>query len=273
MSGRPKRASGRNPRPALAEPGTRKRLDILLTDSALARTRSHARDLIARGHVSVDGEVVHRPATLVDEDARLEVAEGAANYVSRSAVKLAAALDAFGFDPSGRHALDIGASTGGFTQVLLERGAAHVTAVDVGRGQLDFEIARDLRVTALEDFDARDLTEKELVEKVTVIVADVSFISVTKVLPAALALAAQGCWLVALVKPQFEVGPDGVGKRGVVRDEVAQARAVANVLAWMESQYGWSVTGEMRSPIRGKGGNQEFLIGATFDVDQELFSN
>lgn len=257
----------------MSEPAKRKRLDLLLTTMSLARTRSQARDLIVRGHVRVDGQVVMRPGALVSERAGLSVAEGAGDYVSRGGVKLAAALEAFGFDAAGRQALDIGASTGGFTQVLLEHDVAHVTAVDVGRGQLHPDIAKDPRVTSLEGFDARDLTRKRLKEPVTAIVADVSFISVTKVLPAALALAAQGCWLVALVKPQFEVGRDAVGKGGVVRDEVAQGRAVENVLAWMSSQYGWSVIGDIHSPIRGQRGNREFLVGATFNIDQELFSS
>lgn len=239
----------------------------------MARTRSHARDLIKRGLVSVAGEVVMRPGVTLQPDATIELADGADTRVSRGAVKLEAALDAFGFDPEGRNALDIGASTGGFTQILLERGAAHVTAVDVGRGQLDWELSRNERVTSLEEFDARDLTPAEVNGPVTAIVADVSFISLTKVLPAALALAANGCWLVALIKPQFEVGREHVGKGGVVRDEVAREGAIANVRSWLEAQPGWRVTEVMQSPIRGNKGNQEFLIGATFDVDQELFSS
>lgn len=246
---------------------------MLLTDASLARTRSHARDLIRRGVVSVDGEFVLKPGATFSQRAVLSVKPGAADYVSRGAVKLAAALDAFGFDAEGANALDIGASTGGFTQVLLERGAEHVTAVDVGRGQLDWELSRDPRVTSLEACDARDLTPDMVDGRVTAIVADVSFVSLTKVLPTALALAGNSCWLVGLIKPQFEVGPEHVGKGGVVRDEVAQAQAVENVRGWMRSQYGWRVSDVMQSPIRGGKGNREFLIGAMFDIDQELFSS
>lgn len=249
----------------------RQRLDILLTEQRLVRSRSHARDLIKRGLVSVDGEVVLRPGDTFAASVTLMLAEGAGAHVSRGGVKLEAALDAFGFNPRARYALDIGASTGGFTQILLERDARHVTAVDVGHGQLDFEIGRNERVTSLEGFDARELTREQVPEPVTAIVADVSFVSLTKVLPAAFALAVQGCWLVGLIKPQFEVGRDAVGKGGVVRDEVARDAAAQNVRAWLEAQPGWRVVGVMQSPIRGGGGNQEFLIGAVFDVELELF--
>jgi len=221
--------------------------------------------------VTVDGEVVLRPGDTFLPDVALKLADGAGDHVSRGAVKLEAALDAFNFNPTARNALDIGASTGGFTQILLEQDARHVTAVDVGHGQLDFEISRNPRVTALEGFDARDLKREQVPEPVTAIVADVSFVSLSKVLPAALSLAVQGCWLVALIKPQFEVGRDAVGKGGVVRDDIARDAAVQNVRDWLEAQPGWRVVGVMQSPIRGGGGNQEFLIGAVFDVDLELF--
>lgn len=250
----------------------RQRLDILLTEQRLARSRSHARDLIKRGLVSVDGEVVLRPGDTFGPGVALKLAEGAGAHVSRGAVKLEAALGAFGFNPTARNALDIGASTGGFTQVLLERDVRHVTAVDVGHGQLDFEIHRNERVTALEGFDARNLTREQVPEPVTAIVADVSFVSLTRVLPAALALAVEGCWLVGLIKPQFEVGREGVGKGGVVRDEIAREAAVQNVREWLEAQPGWRVVGIIQSPIRGGSGNQEFLIGAVFDVELELFA-
>lgn len=221
--------------------------------------------------MTVDGEVVLRPGDTFLPDVALKLADGAGDHVSRGAVKLEAALDAFNFNPTARNALDIGASTGGFTQILLEQDARHVTAVDVGHGQLDFEISRNPRVTALEGFDARDLTREQVPEPVTAIVADVSFVSLSKVLPAALSLAVQGCWLVALIKPQFEVGRDAVGKGGVVRDDIARDAAVQNLRDWLEAQPGWRVVGVMQSPIRGGGGNQEFLIGAVFDVDLELF--
>lgn len=243
---------------------TRKRLDIALTESGLVKTRSRARDLIVRGRATVDGETVRKPGAPVPDGAELAVDERETAYVSRGALKLDAALESFGFGAEGVRALDIGASTGGFTQVLLERGAAHVTAVDVGRGQLDVTLALDRRVSELEGFDARDLTPEHVPDPVTAIAADVSFVSVTKVLPAALALAAPGCWLVALIKPQFEVGREHVGKGGVVRDETALQLAVDTVAGWLAGQPGWRVVDVVRSPVRGRAGNLEFLLGARF---------
>jgi len=257
----------------LTGPDKHKQLDIFLVEGKYARTLSHARDLIKRGHVKVDGEDAFRPTAPVATDARITLAEGAADYVSQGAAKLEAALDVFGFDPADLNALDIGASTGGFAQVLLERDVGHVTTIDVGRGLIDFTIAGNERVTTLEGFDARDLAAENVPGRVTAIVADVSFVSITKILPTALALAANGCWLVALIRPQLEVDRKLVGKGRAVRDEVARTQAVGNVRAWLESRPGWSVTGVLKSPIRGSGGNQEFLIGAVFDIDQELFSS
>lgn len=216
--------------------------------------------------VTIDGTVAAKPGQLLAGDAELAVAEDAGHYVSRGAFKLIAALDAFGFDPSGRHALDIGASTGGFTQVLLERGGVHVTAVDVGQGQMADWLRRDPRMTVLENTDARNLTPDMIKEPVTAITADVSFISLTKALPAALSLAAPGCWLVALIKPQFEVGRKAVGKGGIVRDAAAREKAVDQVRDWLEAQPGWRVAGVIESPIAGGDGNQEYLVGATFRI-------
>jgi 23S rRNA (cytidine1920-2'-O)/16S rRNA (cytidine1409-2'-O)-methyltransferase len=162
-------------------------------------------------------------------------------------------------------ALDVGASTGGFTQVLLERGARKVYAVDVGHGQLHASLAADPRVVALEGFDARKLTRTVVAEPVGIITADVSFISLAKALGTALELAARGCMLVALVKPQFEVGPDRVGKGGIVRDEAARADALQAVSAWIAEQRGWRIAGSIESPITGGSGNVEYLIGARRD--------
>ena len=215
--------------------------------------------------MSVDGATVTKPGSMAAQDAVLDVAGDSGRYVSRAAVKLLAALDAFGFDPAGRDALDVGASTGGFTQVLLERAAAHVIAVDVGRDQLREELRADRRVTVLESTDARGLTPALVSSPVTAIVADVSFISLTKALPAALEFAKPGCWLVALVKPQFEAGREAVGKGGVVRDAAARQSAVEKVRAWLAAQPGWAVTGLIESPLRGADGNLEFLLGATFN--------
>lgn len=238
------------------------RLDLALVARGLVATRAKARDLIARGEVTVDGLVASKVAMGVREGQAIAVNRHAAAQVSRGAVKLAAALEHFGLDASGRTALDVGASTGGFTQTLLERGADRVYAVDVGKGQLHAALAGDPRVVSLEDCDARVLDRALVPEAIGAIVADVSFISLTKALPAALALAAAGCWLVALVKPQFEVGRDGIGKGGVVRDAALREGALADVQNWLAAQPGWSVLGAMPSPIEGGSGNAEFLIAA-----------
>jgi 23S rRNA (cytidine1920-2'-O)/16S rRNA (cytidine1409-2'-O)-methyltransferase len=201
----------------------------------------------------------------VDVHQVLALGSGALRNVSRGAAKLAAALRAFEFDAEGCTALDVGASTGGFTEVLLERGAKKVYAVDVGHGQLHASLRHNARVVSLEGCDARDLTRAAVFEPITAIVADVSFISLTKALGPALALAAPGAWLVALIKPQFEVGPKLVGKGGIVRDEAARLRAVEEVTAWLAAQDGWRLAGTIPSPIRGGSGNEEFLMGALYD--------
>ena len=238
------------------------RLDLALVARGLVATRAKARDLIARGEVRVDGEVAQKPAMAVREGQALTVDAQAAAQVSRGAVKLAAALDHFGLDPRGRVALDVGASTGGFTQVLLERGATCVYAVDVGKGQLHATLAGDARVLPLEETDARTLDRALVSERDEAVVADVSFISMRKVLPAAMALAVPGCWLVGLVKPQFEVGREGVRKGGIVRDAALRERALADVSDWIAAQDGWTVLGTMPSPIEGGSGNVEFLLAA-----------
>jgi 23S rRNA (cytidine1920-2'-O)/16S rRNA (cytidine1409-2'-O)-methyltransferase len=238
------------------------RLDHLLTLRGLAVTRSRARDLIKRGVVTVDGAVETRPGIGLPPDAEIAVNEDWSGYVSRGALKLEAALDRFGFGCAGLVALDIGASTGGFTQILLRRGARRVYAVDVGRGQLHPEIAADARVVSLENTDARRLDRTHIAEPAEAIVADLSFISLTKVLPAALSLTAPGAWAIALVKPQFEVGPDLVGKGGIVKSEAARERAVTEIAACFAAQPGWQVEGTMPSPIEGQSGNREYLIGA-----------
>ena len=243
--------------------GERQRLDEALVAGGLAPSRSRARDMILRGSVRVDGRPEGKPARLVGHESRLEVNDPAAGYVSRGAVKLLAALDGFGFDPAGSTILDLGASTGGFTQVLLDRGAASVIAVDVGHDQLDPKVARDPRVLSLEGLNARELTA-ETVGHATVdaLVADLSFISLKLALPAALGLVAPMGWGVLLVKPQFEVGRALIGKGGVVRDAVAVRASVDEIAAWLESQHGWSVVGMRPSPITGGDGNTEFLLGA-----------
>lgn len=237
------------------------RLDRLLVERGLAPTRTQAADLIRRGCVSVAGKPAPKPGVLVTADAELAVSPEACAYVSRGGLKLAAALDAFGFDPIGTVALDIGASTGGFTDVLIARGAAKIYAVDVGRGQLHAKLTVNPKIIAMEGTDARALDRQVICEEVTAIVADVSFIGLPLALPAALGLAAPGAWLVALVKPQFEAGRAAVGKGGIVRNEADRRKAVEKVRRFVEEQ-GWTVVGEIASPIRGGSGNEEFLIGA-----------
>jgi 23S rRNA (cytidine1920-2'-O)/16S rRNA (cytidine1409-2'-O)-methyltransferase len=241
------------------------RLDRLLVERGLAPTRSRAADLVRLGAVTVAGALASKPGMLLATDTELSVAPGASPYVSRGGLKLAAALDAFGLDPAGLVALDLGASTGGFTEVLLERGAAQVYAVDVGRGQLHPQLRGDPRVSVLEATDARELDAGTIPEPVGAIVADLSFISLIKALSPALRLAAPGAWLVALVKPQFEAGREAVGSGGIVRDERVRTEAVARVREFVAGVPGWEVIGEIPSPIQGADGNVEALLAAQFD--------
>jgi 23S rRNA (cytidine1920-2'-O)/16S rRNA (cytidine1409-2'-O)-methyltransferase len=238
------------------------RLDQTLVARGLAPSRARAQDLIRRGFVRVSGVICNKPAFDVGHDAVVDVLREAPSFVSRGAEKLAAALDEFGFDPAGRVALDVGASTGGFTEVLLQRGAQKVYAVDVGTAQLHPRLREDDRVIALESCDARSLSRAIIPEAVGAIVVDVSFISVTKVLGTVLPLAAADAWLVVLVKPQFEVGQARVGGGGIVRDEQARLSAVRGVRDWLSKVEGWQIVGEMISPIVGGSGNVEYLIGA-----------
>jgi 23S rRNA (cytidine1920-2'-O)/16S rRNA (cytidine1409-2'-O)-methyltransferase len=242
----------------------RRRADLALVERGLFSSRARAQAAIAAGLVSADGAVIRKSGQSIDDEARIE-ASPAHPWVSRGGVKLAAALDAFGLDPSGLACLDVGASTGGFTDVLLSRGAKSVVAVDVGRGQFDARLAADSRVRLLEARDARALTSADLFEPPRAIVCDVSFISQRLVLPTALALAASGAWLVSLVKPQFEVGPAKLTK-GLVKDEAALTEACATVQATVES-LGWAGLGLIPSPILGGEGAREFLYGAKLKSD------
>ena len=241
------------------------RLDIALVERGLATTRARARDAILRGHVTVGGALASRPSQSVEADDAILIDDPAAHYVSRAALKLVAGLDRFGYAASGRICLDLGAATGGFTQVLLERGAARVHAVDVGHGQLDPALAADPRVVSREGLNARELAAADIGEPVTAIVADVSFISLKLVLPPAMALAAPGAWGVFLVKPQFEVGRGKIGSGGIVRDAQLGERTAADIAAWIESDMHWKIGGVILSPIEGGDGNREFLVGAVRD--------
>jgi 23S rRNA (cytidine1920-2'-O)/16S rRNA (cytidine1409-2'-O)-methyltransferase len=240
----------------------RRRADVLLVERGLFASRARAQEAIAAGLVHADGELVRKASQTLDSEARFD-ARPAHPWASRGGLKLVAALDAFGLDPEGRVCLDVGASTGGFTDVLLSRGARAVVAVDVGHGQFDPRLAADPRVRLLEGRDARSLTRGDFEEPPGAIVCDVSFISQRLVLPAALPLAAAGAWLVSLVKPQFEVGPAKVVK-GLVRDEAALAEACEAVRVAVEL-LGWTPLGLIPSPILGGEGAREFLLAARRD--------
>ena len=222
----------------------RVRLDELLVGRGLYATRSRARDAIERGAVTVDGTVVAKPGHAVRASSDIGIDDPAKGYVSRAALKLIAGLDYFGLDPHGAHVLDIGASTGGFTQVLLERGAAHVTALDVGHGQLVKSLRDDSRVTVIEGLNARDLTAAHLGGKSPdFLVCDVSFISLMLALPPALALASPGAKGVFLVKPQFEAGRDAIGKGGILKNPAEGPRIAEKLRAWLDALPGWRALG------------------------------
>lgn len=241
------------------------RLDARLVSDGLVATRARARDLILRGFVRVDGAVCDKPSRAVTSAIHVVLDNEAPNFVSRGAEKLIAALDHFSFDTTGRVVIDAGASTGGFTQVLLQRGARRVYAVDVGQSQLHETLKEDPRVVSLEKQDARLLTAKIIAERADAVVADVSFIALSKVLPSVLNLTNEAAWLVALVKPQFELDPDSIGKGGIVRNAEARRVAVDRVAETIRAQSGWRVLGVIPSPILGGSGNEEFLIGARRD--------
>jgi 23S rRNA (cytidine1920-2'-O)/16S rRNA (cytidine1409-2'-O)-methyltransferase len=235
------------------------RLDELLVTRGLYPSRSRARDAILRGTVTVCGRLATKPAALYAEDCELTIADAARAYVSRAALKLIHALDHFSIDVRNGVAVDIGASTGGFTQVLLERGALHVLAIDVGHGQFDPSLAKDSRIELLEGVNARDFDFAG--RQPNIIVADVSFISLKLVLPNALAAAKPGARLIALIKPQFEAGRAALGKGGIVNDPAIHEAVCRDLSQWLETQM-WKVLGLTPSPLPGGDGNIEFLIAA-----------
>jgi 23S rRNA (cytidine1920-2'-O)/16S rRNA (cytidine1409-2'-O)-methyltransferase len=240
-------------------PPKRMRADQLLVARGLSESRARAQASIAAGLIIADGAKVMKPSQAIACDARLEAAPEHP-WVSRGGVKLAQALDRFGFDPKGKTCLDVGASTGGFTEVLLSRGARRVYAVDVGYGQLHLSLAKRPEVFSLERTDARRLDRARVPDPIDLVVADVSFISLKQVLPAALALAAPKAALIALIKPQFEAGRARV-KKGIVRAAAVHREVCADLLAFVAG-LGWEEIGLMQSPIRGGDGNTEFLMGA-----------
>jgi 23S rRNA (cytidine1920-2'-O)/16S rRNA (cytidine1409-2'-O)-methyltransferase len=240
--------------------GNTKRADIFLVSHGFAASRSEAQAAIRAGYVKADGEQVTKPAQKLQSNVSIAY-QPPHPYVSRGGVKLAAALDQFGLSPERRVCLDIGASTGGFTQVLLERGARSVYAVDVGHGQLHAKLKSDRRVKSLEGLNARELSPAKVLETPQAIVADVSFISLKQALPPALAMAARDAWMVLLVKPQFELGRRGAPRSGVVKNEAARAAALTEITEWVKAR-GWHLIGSIDSPIAGGEGNREYLLAA-----------
>jgi 23S rRNA (cytidine1920-2'-O)/16S rRNA (cytidine1409-2'-O)-methyltransferase len=240
----------------------RQRADRVLVERGLFESRAKAQAAIEAGLVTADDRVVHKPSEEIPIDAVVN-AKSPHPYVARSGVKLAAALDRFGFDPQGHVCLDVGASTGGFVQVLLERGAKRIYAVDVGHGQLHKSLRTRAEIALLENTDIRSLSSRHFDEAPDFLTVDVSFISLRLVLPPALAVAKVPARLVALIKPQFEAGRAAL-KKGIVRDRAVHA-AVCNDIAELVVSLGWRVEGTIRSPIEGGDGNVEFLLGATRD--------
>lgn len=241
---------------------SRQRADLLLVERGFFDSRAKAQAAIQAGLVTANGAPVRKASEPLEADAVI-AAQAPHPWVSRGGLKLEAGLDGFGIDPQGLTCLDLGASTGGFTQVLLARGARRVYAVDVGRGQLHPSIASDERVVSLEGTDARSLTGDLLPEPIQLVVTDVSFISLTRVLPATVPFLAPGAGLVALIKPQFEAGRENVGKGGIVRDEAVRRAACAKIEAHAR-ELGFHVLGILPSPILGGEGNHEYLIGGRF---------
>ena len=240
---------------------TKQRADQLLVDRALAESRTRAQALILAGLVFSGDRRIDKPGQSLPDDAPLDVRGRDHPWVSRGGVKLAHGLEHFGWDVSGAVAIDVGSSTGGFTDVLLTRGAVRVYAVDSGTNQLAWKLRQDARVVVLERLSARLLTPEHIPEPIDLIVCDASFIGLSKVLAVPITFAKPAARLLALIKPQFEAGRDEVGKGGVVRDSAVHARVCDEVRLWLEEQ-GWRVAGIVQSPITGPEGNVEFLIGA-----------
>ncbi len=238
------------------------RADQLLVDRGLVESRARAQALILAGKIYSGDRRVEKAGQPMPEDAPLEVRGQDHPWVSRGGLKLAHGLAHFGFAAEGRIALDVGASTGGFTDVLLAHGASRVHAVDVGHGQLAWKLRSDPRVVVYEKTNARHLTPEIIADPIGALVCDVSFIGLGTLLPNPLSLCAPGAWAIALIKPQFEAGPGQVGAKGVVRDPVVWQAVCERVAAWWSTLPGWTVIGVEESPITGPEGNHEFLIGA-----------
>lgn len=240
------------------------RLDSLLVERGLAESRARAKALVMAGTVFSGERRLDKPGEAVPDDTPLEVRGHEHPWVSRGGLKLDHALREFALDVDGRVALDVGASTGGFCDVLLSRGASKVYAVDVGHGQLAWKLRSDDRVIVLERTNARWLSHDAVPHPIDIVVCDASFIGLQTVLPASLALAADGADLIALIKPQFEVGKGKVGKGGVVRDPALHEEVCARIRDWLNGLPGWTVTGLTESPVLGPKGNREFLVAAHY---------
>ncbi|MBX3293385.1 MAG: TlyA family RNA methyltransferase [Acidobacteria bacterium] len=236
------------------------RIDVLMMERGVAASRSKAQAMVMAGEVLVDEKKVEKPSEQYGEDAviRIKGDERASRYVSRGGLKLEAALEAFSIDASGKRCIDIGSSTGGFTDCLLQHGASHVTAIDAGTNQLDWKLRSDERVEVRENTNARYLSPDVFLDRFDIAVMDVSFISVTKIIPAVIDLLVAGGVLIVLIKPQFEVGKGEVGKGGIVRDAAKHERVIAEVLSFA-STLGLQHIGTIGSPITGAEGNKEFL--------------
>ena len=246
----------------MSQPVETIRLDQLLLNAGLVASRSRARDAISRGTVRVNGRVVTKPSSTFPASAVIEIDDPAQAYVSRAALKLKAGLDAFGLNPADLDCLDIGASTGGFTDILLERGAAHVIAVDVGHDQLHPRLRADERITNYEGLNARVLDEEHLEDRtIGAVVSDVSFISLKLALPPALTFVEPGAFCVLLVKPQFEAGREAISKAGLLKDPESAPAVAAELERWLTEDMGWQSLGLIPSPITGGDGNIEFLLG------------
>jgi len=245
----------------MSNPSEDQRLDQLLVARDLIASRSRARDAIQRGTVRVNGKTVTKPSLTFASDAAIEIDDPAQDYVSRAALKLVAGLDHFRLNPAGQECLDVGASTGGFTEVLLMRGAAHVTAIDVGHGQFHPRLAANPRATNIEGLNARYLEAEDIGNRaITFLVSDVSFISLKLALAPALELAEPGAHCLLLVKPQFEAGRDAISKAGLLKDPETAPEVAAELERWLTEDMGWTSLGLIPSPIAGGDGNREFLL-------------
>ena len=238
----------------------KKRVDVALVERGLAQSREKAQALVMSGVVYIGENKVDKASTQVTPEDELIVRQTGTGYVSRGALKLEKGLAVFGVEAKDHVAMDLGASTGGFTDVLLQNGAAHVYAIDVGYGQLDWKLRNDPRVTVMERTNARYLTADDLPLRPTLGVMDVSFISITKILPAAAAIMGENGEFISLIKPQFEAGRDRVGKKGVVRDAQVHLDVVKEILHFIDTDMGWTAQNLSFSPIKGPEGNIEFLV-------------